>query len=77
MLTVCLWLQAVVANGTHNGTTCGGACPLPPKPPPLTQQLAEFASAWQNETWSEASLPSQKVGDAVAMAKKMLAKYPK
>ena len=64
-----------VVNGTHNGTTCGGACPAPPKPPPLASQLADFASRWQNETWTEAALPSKPVGDAVAMAKKLLAKY--
>jgi hypothetical protein len=67
----------VVANGTYNGTACGGTCPLAPNSPPLTQQLAEFASKWQNVTWTEASLPSAKVGNPVAMAKKMLAKYPK
>jgi alpha-N-acetylglucosaminidase len=63
-------------TGTYNGTNCDGNCKPLPKLPPLTQQLAEFASRWQNETWTEAVLPSKAAGDPVAMAKKLLAKYP-
>ena len=64
-------------TGTYNGTTCDSKCKQLPKPPPLEQQLAAFATAWQNETWTEAALPSKAVGDPVALAKKMLAKYRK
>jgi len=41
-----------VVHGMYNGTTCEGKCKPLPKPPPLLQELADFASAWQNETWS-------------------------
>lgn len=41
-----------IVNGTYKGTTCDGHCKELPKPPPLAQQLADFASAWQNETWT-------------------------
>ena len=41
-----------IVNGTYNGTTCDGQCKTLPKPPPLGQQLADFAAAWQNETWT-------------------------
>jgi hypothetical protein len=39
-------------NGTYKGTTCDGHCKALPKPPPLAQQLADFAAIWQNETWT-------------------------
>ena len=64
-----------VSDGTFVGATCDSACPLKPVPA-LASELAAFADAWNNETWTEAKLPSTPVGDPVAMAKAMLAKYP-
>eukprot|EP00041_Stephanoeca_diplocostata_P026908 m.733684 g.733684 ORF g.733684 m.733684 type:complete len:846 (+) comp23074_c0_seq1:615-3152(+) len=62
-------------NGTFIGADCDGTCPVKPRPS-LQSALAAFADAWVNETWSEARLPSSPVGDPVALAKRMLAKYP-
>jgi hypothetical protein len=62
-------------DGKYAGDACGGTCPAPPVPN-LGKMLAAFAAAWQNETWSEERLPSSPQGDAVAVAKAMLAKYP-
>jgi hypothetical protein len=63
------------ASGTFVGSTCGGTCPARPVTP-LSTLLAHFAAAWQHTTWTEEALPSAPVGDAVAVAKAMLAKYP-
>ena len=46
-----------------------------PATPPLQTQLSQFDERWQRTTWTEAALPSVAVGDAVALAKAMLAKY--
>ena len=64
-----------VANGTFAGAGCGGTCPAKPTPS-LPAMLAAYEAAWVNETWSEAKLPSTPVGDPVATARAMLAKYP-
>ena len=63
------------ASGTFVGSTCGGTCPVRPVTP-LSTLLAHFAAAWQHTTWTEEALPSAPVGDAVAVAKAMLGKYP-
>ena len=62
------------ANGTFAGLGCGGTCPAKPVTP-LATLLSAFDVAWQNMTWTEAALPSVPVGDPVAMAAALLAKY--
>ena len=65
---------ARAANGTFAGLGCGGTCPAKPVPP-LASLLSAFDVVWQNATWTEAALPSVPVGDPVAMAAALLAKY--
>jgi len=72
-------------NGTYPGMDCNGQCPQKPKPKPkscaghqFTKRLSDFSTKWNNEVWTEddVDLPSEPVGDPVATAIAMLAKYP-
>eukprot|EP01079_Euglenida_sp_SAG-EU17-18_P009494 gene9494-1707_t len=64
--------------GSYNGTECMGHCPHAPPGPhkSLSDLLSAFADDWVHDTWSEEQFPSTPVGDPVAVAKTMLAKYP-
>eukprot|EP00936_MAST-01D_sp_MAST-1D-sp1_P000019 g19.t1 len=62
-------------NGTFIGTDCGGSCPSPAPVVPLSTLLSQFDTVWQNTTWTEQTIPSQPMGDAVAIVKALLAKY--
>ena len=62
-------------TGTHNGTGCDKACPAKPAPPDVAKLLTAFDDDWSHRRWSNDVDPASPVGDPVATAKQMLAKY--
>jgi hypothetical protein len=63
----------LVPSGKHATADCDGECGAPP---PLADSLAALAYRWQHTRWDPVTLPATAVGDAAAISKALLAKYP-